>query len=109
MSKFTDSAGIQRIAHDSNVQLDPCKCKPNADGVCCVKKYCPCKKAGYFCGSACSCMCSDLYCANQVSVTTKEMAMVENNLDLLLETDIDVDQLFQDMVSSANKNDSGCV
>lgn len=61
----TDSAGCLRIPHKNvRIKLDPCKCKRQS-GQCCSKGYCPCKKAGYYCGPACACYHNGCGCSNR--------------------------------------------
>ena len=56
-----DTAGVIRIKHKTERVLEPCNCPCSGD-LACRKNYCPCRKMGYYCGSACKCQCKN--CAN---------------------------------------------
>ena len=56
-----DTAGVVRIKHKTRRELEPCNCPCSGD-LACRKNYCPCRKMGYYCGSACKCQCKN--CAN---------------------------------------------
>tara|TARA_R100000951_G_scaffold6681_1_gene6689 strand:- start:1704 stop:2093 length:390 start_codon:yes stop_codon:yes gene_type:complete len=68
-----DSVGCIRIARDDRKILRPCKCTPK-NGACCHKNYCPCRKAGFYCGDSCRCRCNSIFpCANDFASNTSEL------------------------------------
>ena len=69
---ITDSHGVMRIPHKDRKVLNPCKCIRSANGLCCHKNYCPCRKAGFYCGSACNCFRSQCNCTNSLITVLKE-------------------------------------
>ncbi len=66
---IVDSHGIVRIPYPDRKILNPCKCIRSSSGKCCDKNYCPCRKAGFYCGSACNCYRSHFPCTNSPEQT----------------------------------------
>ena len=95
MSTKVDTAGFIRIRHKRSRPLEPCKCRCDG-GVCCAKNYCPCRKAGFYCGEACSCICNKQECDNSLNYQQTENSLsVEDILfiDKLIE-EVDVSDLL---------------
>jgi len=58
-----DTTGAIRIAHSAMPPLTPCNCRCRLGETSCRKNYCPCRKAGFYCGP--SCKCRNHCCGNQ--------------------------------------------
>ena len=59
-----DTTGAIRIRHKAIPSLTPCNCRCRFGEQACRKKYCPCVKAGFYCGPSCKCRHHD--CNNRV-------------------------------------------
>ncbi len=54
--------GAIRIPHRVRPCIAPCSCGVDRKMRCCAKGYCPCRKAGVYCGELCK--CCDVLCDN---------------------------------------------
>ena len=50
-----DTTGAIRIPHEAMPSLTPCNCRCRIGEQACRKNYCPCRKAGFYCGASCKC------------------------------------------------------
>lgn len=71
-----DSHGAIRIPHKERKNLNPCKCVRSPNGFCCHKNYCPCRKAGFYCGTACNCTRSQCDCTNTLEEKTNQYSVL---------------------------------
>ena len=69
---IVDSHGVVRIPYPDRKILNPCKCIRSSNGKCCDKNYCPCRKAGFYCGSACNCYRSHFPCTNSLELSQRD-------------------------------------
>ena len=94
-----DTAGILRRPNKRKKVLEPCRCRDKGDG-CCVKDYCPCRKAGFYCGAACRCAmgcgCGNRCPEGEIVLTHEELDMIENLLQ-----NLDVELLMKDFCSDS--------
>ena len=59
-----DSRGFIRQVRATK-PITPCACKPGLGGCSCKLGYCPCRKAGVYCGAGCQCRRSNTQCCNE--------------------------------------------
>ena len=58
-----DTTGTVRIPNGAMPLLTPCNCRCRFGEQACRKNYCPCRKAGFYCGASCKCRSHD--CCNR--------------------------------------------
>jgi len=92
-SPVRDTTGAIRIPHSAQPSLTPCNCRCRLGECSCMKNYCPCRKAGFYCGA--SCKCSNHSCGNQPPPSEQTEQKVEqtqqplNHEDKVSEDDLE--------------------
>ena len=83
-----DTMGAKRIPHRKRPCITPCTCKLDSKSKCCSKGYCPCRKAGVYCGELCQCVeekCYNSYTRDESEKDeddTKQVILSEEDMEL---------------------------